>query len=164
MPVQTTLKATSLEHLLRLGACLRSYRQELGYTYAQFGCVLGMSEEHLRRLETGAWPFPPSPRLRARMEDMLGIAIPDVRAHAAPRRRRRTTDVSPVAPQTLGDRVRQRRLALELSQADVAARISVHVTTICRWEKDRGRPSARLLLRLARALDCPVTDLTQEEA
>jgi transcriptional regulator with XRE-family HTH domain len=163
MTEQATARTAPLAHLLRLGACLRSYRQELGYTYAQFGCVLGMSEEHLRRLETGAWPFPPSPRLRARMEDMLGIAIPDVRAPVQPRRRRRAADVSPVAPQTLGDRLRQRRLALELSQTAVAARISVHVTTICRWEKDRGRPSARLLLRLARALECPVTVLTQEE-
>jgi transcriptional regulator with XRE-family HTH domain len=154
---------THTEHLLRLGACLRSYRQELGYTYAQFGCVLGMSEEHLRRLETGTWSFPPSPRLRARMEDMLGISIPDVRAPALPRRRRRAADVSPVAPQTLGGRLRQRRLALELSQAAVAERTHVHVTSVCRWEKDRSRPTAKMRARLARALACPVTVLTQEE-
>jgi transcriptional regulator with XRE-family HTH domain len=162
MTEQTTRGTAPLEHLLRLGACLRSYRRELGYTYAQFGCVLGMSEEHLRRLETGTWASPPSPRLRARMEDVLGMTLPDVREPAQPRRRR-ATDMFPVAPQTLGRLLRQRRLALELSQVAVAARIPVHVTAISRWEKDRTRPSARMLERLAHALACPVTFLTQKE-
>jgi transcriptional regulator with XRE-family HTH domain len=164
MAMQTPLRTASLEHLLHLGARLRSYRRALGYTCPQFACLLGMSEEHLWRLEAGRWPSAPSQRLRARMEDMLGITIPDVREAAPSRGRRRAGDRSPVAPQTLGDRVRQRRLVLELSQATVAARTRVHVTSICRWEKDRSRPTVRMLARLARALECPVTVLTQEEA
>jgi transcriptional regulator with XRE-family HTH domain len=151
-----------LDHLRQLGACVRTYRRDLGYTYAQFGCVVGMSEEHLRRLETGTWSWPPSRRLRARLEDMLGITLPAVPPPAPAPRRRRAAPVSRRAPQTLGERLRQRRLALELGQATVAARMHVHVTAICRWEKDRARPSARMLARLACALECPVTFLTQE--
>jgi transcriptional regulator with XRE-family HTH domain len=155
-------ETASLDHLRRLGACLRIYRRDLGYTYAQFGCLLGMSEEHLRRLETGTWSWPPSPRLRARMEERLGVTLPAVPVPAPSPRRRRTAPVSRRAPQTLGARVRQRRVALELSQATVAARVHVHVTTVCRWEKDRSRPPAKMLARLARALECPVAALTQE--
>ncbi|MEW6324773.1 MAG: helix-turn-helix transcriptional regulator [Nitrospirota bacterium] len=47
----------------------------------------------------------------------------------------------PVAPRTLGEHVRKRRLDLGLYQAQVAERIGVTKSTVYNWE--RGREPAR---------------------
>jgi DNA-binding XRE family transcriptional regulator len=44
---------------------------------------------------------------------------------------------------TLGDRLRARRLDLGLVQKEVAARIGVTVSTILNWERNRSDPSLR---------------------
>lgn len=48
----------------------------------------------------------------------------------------------PTILNTVGDRLRARRLDLGMLQKDVAAIIGVTVDTICYWENNRVRPSA----------------------
>lgn len=45
-----------------------------------------------------------------------------------------------------GEELRRRRLALRLSQTDMAAQLGIHQNTLCRWEK-QGVP--RLSVALA---------------
>jgi len=47
----------------------------------------------------------------------------------------------PAEQETIGDRLRARRLDLGLYQKDVAGIIGVTVDTICYWENNRVRPS-----------------------
>jgi transcriptional regulator with XRE-family HTH domain len=52
--------------------------------------------------------------------------------------------VYPAVLETLGERLRARRLDLGLYQKDVAAIIGVSADTICYWENKRVKPSRRL--------------------
>jgi len=47
----------------------------------------------------------------------------------------------PTVLNTLGDRLRARRLDLGLHQKDVAAIVGVTVDTVCYWENNRVEPS-----------------------
>jgi transcriptional regulator with XRE-family HTH domain len=57
------------------------------------------------------------------------------------------------ARQTLGQMLRQRRQALQLSQRELAAKVGVKATRIACLELDRCRPSLSLLGRIADALE-----------
>lgn len=58
------------------------------------------------------------------------------------------------------------RKALNVSQADIAARLGVHQTTILRWEKGELKPRPRDLMAVRVALDEIVSerDATQGKA
>jgi transcriptional regulator with XRE-family HTH domain len=64
----------------------------------------------------------------------------------------------------LGERIKQRREYLRLSQAEVAARMSKHTDrAVGHWESGYARISAVDLIELAKVLHCPVSYLTGEE-
>jgi transcriptional regulator with XRE-family HTH domain len=51
----------------------------------------------------------------------------------------------PVAPQTIGDHIRKKRLALKLLQKDVAERIGVNKTSVFNWEANTSAPEIRYM-------------------
>jgi transcriptional regulator with XRE-family HTH domain len=51
----------------------------------------------------------------------------------------------PVAPQTVGDHIRKKRLGLKLLQKDVAKQIGVDKTSVFNWEGNRSRPGIRYM-------------------
>ena len=53
-----------------------------------------------------------------------------------------------------GWRIREARLSLELTQAELAERAGLQESWISHFEVGRRKPSVRNLLRLADALDC----------
>ena len=64
----------------------------------------------------------------------------------------------------LGDRIKQRREYLGLSQAEVAAQMRKHTDrAVGHWESGYARISAVDLIELAKVLRCPVSYLTGED-
>lgn len=53
------------------------------------------------------------------------------------------TQVAPTQPQTIGEHLKRRRLALHLMQKDVAKQLGVHVESLKNWEHGVGRPLPR---------------------
>ena len=51
----------------------------------------------------------------------------------------------PTQPQTIGDHIRRRRLALKLLQREIAERIGVDPTSVANWEANRSAPQIRHL-------------------
>ena len=51
----------------------------------------------------------------------------------------------PVAPQTVGDHIRKRRLGLKLLQKDVAEQLGVDKTSVFNWEGNRSSPEIRYM-------------------
>jgi len=64
-----------------------------------------------------------------------------------------------VVPMRLHNRVRERRLQLELTQEVLASVVGVTRQTIIAIEKGGYTPSVELALKLARALQSPVEQL-----
>jgi len=56
--------------------------------------------------------------------------------------------------ETLGDRIRQRRKALEMTQKQLSQQVKVSHVAISQWEKEETLPRGENLLRLAEALGC----------
>ncbi|MBQ9431300.1 MAG: ImmA/IrrE family metallo-endopeptidase [Kiritimatiellae bacterium] len=59
----------------------------------------------------------------------------------------------------LGSRIREERELLSLSQSELASRLGMQATQLCKIELGRTKPSMRTLERLAAALDVTVADL-----
>ncbi|MBR2800311.1 MAG: helix-turn-helix transcriptional regulator [Oscillospiraceae bacterium] len=59
--------------------------------------------------------------------------------------------------------IRARRQAKGLTQAQLASRVGVQLNTIARYEAGLRHPRAETVVLLARALDCEVEDLVQEQ-
>lgn len=55
--------------------------------------------------------------------------------------------------------LRQRRKARDLSQEELGARSDLHTTEISRLERGKREPRLSTMVRLARALGIPVSDL-----
>lgn len=64
----------------------------------------------------------------------------------------RNTSNSPIA---------QRRIALGMTQKQLAEAVGCSPKDICRWELGKCEPRINSLLRLAEALNCTVDDLIQ---
>jgi transcriptional regulator with XRE-family HTH domain len=62
----------------------------------------------------------------------------------------------------LGERIRARRHEVGLTQAEVAARASVSPTYLSDVERGRRIPALDMLDRIARAIDCLVTDVLRD--
>jgi putative transcriptional regulator len=62
----------------------------------------------------------------------------------------------------LGERIRQKREALQITQRELADRIggAVEGTTVSRWERGRNTPSAQSLQAISEALQTTVDELT----
>lgn len=65
------------------------------------------------------------------------------------------------APATLGDEVRRWRELRGLSQLSLSARAEVSTRHLSFIENDRSRPTAEMILRLADALEVPMSDQNQ---
>lgn len=63
---------------------------------------------------------------------------------------------------TLGERIRDRRRSLRMSQKEIADKIGVSVAAISLWEKDKASPSSDNMKSLAAALNCSPTWLLME--
>ena len=63
---------------------------------------------------------------------------------------------------SLGEKIKQRRRQLNLSQEKLAEMIDVHSNTIRKWEKNESTPDLKLLQFLADALQTTVTYLCEE--
>jgi transcriptional regulator with XRE-family HTH domain len=57
------------------------------------------------------------------------------------------------SPQSLGDKIKKRRLELHWFQADVAGVIGVHLVSVSNWERGISMPSRRMLTRIQEFLD-----------
>lgn len=66
---------------------------------------------------------------------------------------------NPATPQSLGTRLRARRLALNLTLAQVAERSGLSLPYISNLERDRGNPTSKALSAVAEALEARVSDL-----
>jgi len=58
----------------------------------------------------------------------------------------------PTQPQTVGDHIRRRRLALKMLQGEVAGQIGVDKTTIFNWEANTASPEIRYMPAIIRFL------------
>lgn len=61
----------------------------------------------------------------------------------------------------VGDNIRTRRLALGMTQADVARAVHVDQSLICQFERGSKVPTLPLALELAGALQCELEDLAK---
>ena len=57
-----------------------------------------------------------------------------------------------------GSRIRKRRLALGMRQEDLAKALKMSVSTINRFERNKGEPKASTLHAIARVLKCRMED------
>ncbi|MDG9671849.1 helix-turn-helix transcriptional regulator [Hahella aquimaris] len=64
---------------------------------------------------------------------------------------------------TLGQRIRERRKELELTQAKVGKLVGVSSVSVTQWEKDETSPRGENLVKLAKVLDCEVDWLLEEK-
>lgn len=58
----------------------------------------------------------------------------------------------PQAPQTLGDHIKRRRLALRLTQKEAAKLLGVGAYTVLNWEKNKAAPPIRAIPAIVRFL------------
>jgi transcriptional regulator with XRE-family HTH domain len=58
----------------------------------------------------------------------------------------------PLAPQTVGDHIRKRRLGLKLLQREVAEQLGVDKTSVFNWEGNRSSPEIRYMPAIIRFL------------
>ncbi|UPT64875.1 MAG: helix-turn-helix domain-containing protein [Hyphomonadaceae bacterium JAD_PAG50586_4] len=77
----------------------------------------------------------------------------------------------PVGPRTagsvdakIGALIRERRLAIGVSQMRLAEALGITFQQIQKYEKGVNRVAASTLMRVARTLECKVTDLLPDEA
>ena len=63
----------------------------------------------------------------------------------------------------IGQAVRARRLALGVSQPGLADAIGVTFQQVQKYESGENRMAVSRLIRVARALDCKITDFIPEE-
>jgi len=67
-----------------------------------------------------------------------------------------------LAAKLLGDRIRQARVELGMSQEGIAGLAGMHVTNFGKIERGRANPSLLTIVRIATALDTDVATLTQD--
>lgn len=63
---------------------------------------------------------------------------------------------------TIGERIKQARKAKGLKRKELAEKIGTTPQTICRYEADGRRPKVDAMLKIAEALNIPVSDLLGE--
>ena len=63
---------------------------------------------------------------------------------------------------TIGERIKQARKAKGLKRRELAEKIGTTPQTICRYEADGRRPKVDAMLKIAEAVNIPVSDLLGE--
>jgi transcriptional regulator with XRE-family HTH domain len=136
---------------------LRERRTALGYTQVQFGYLVGLPGDRIGFLERGQLHALLPARVQQRLAQVLGCAVHDLGLRAG---RPCPLPLPPAAQnrQSVGARLAKRRCQLGLTQTALAARLGLHPSAICRWERGRFRPSARMRTRLAQVLACCVEE------
>ena len=100
------------------------------------------------------WPLPPfrgPPTLADSDFDSVSLGL-EITFDGTVASRSRGTGPTPLQ-RALGDRVRERRHELELTQAGLAERAHIHYTYVGALETGTRNPSVDLVARLARALE-----------
>ena len=64
--------------------------------------------------------------------------------------------------QELGMRIRKGRMEKQMKQTELASRLSVSPTTLCKWEKGTNRPNIESLKALSAILEVPLMTLLGE--
>lgn len=64
---------------------------------------------------------------------------------------------------TLGQIIKDKRQDLNLSQMELAERIGISQSQICKMETDTSKPSYDVLILLANVLQCNINDLINEK-
>ena len=62
---------------------------------------------------------------------------------------------------TTGDKIRERREALEMTQEDLSVEVGVGRSFICKIETGAKHPNVVLLQRIAKALRCTMDELVE---
>ena len=63
----------------------------------------------------------------------------------------------------IGERIRKRRLAIGVSQMRLAEELGLTFQQIQKYEKGVNRVAASTLMRVARALDCKISELLPDD-
>lgn len=61
----------------------------------------------------------------------------------------------------LGWKIKQLRIALALSQGELAEKLGIKQEVLCRWETNKVKPSMKSIKKLAEALEIDVRELTK---
>lgn len=63
----------------------------------------------------------------------------------------------------LGSKIRERRLALDMTQEELAHRLNVSRSTFLNWEIDRNYPDISFILGLSEILDLSLEELLKDD-
>jgi transcriptional regulator with XRE-family HTH domain len=141
---------------------LASLRRHLGLTQAEFAYLVGLDEGSVCRWESGSRQ--PSRWMETRVKAILAelerrvlgsTSAPSARLTFADRtrwRRRLPPDLTVGKPKTFGEQIRERRLKLGLSQAELGAQFGVGRGTIRRWERGAATPMGVVVLAIEQFL------------
>ncbi len=141
---------------LTVAGRLRTLRRRLGLSQAEFATLAGLDEGSVCRWEAGSrtpsrWM---AGRVAAILDRLEKTSAPSAEAASEAIepppmtyfdrtrwRRRPPPDVTDGNPKSLGDRLRQCRLELGLTQAQLGKRLGVGRVTVYRWERGDGAPT-----------------------
>ena len=133
-----------------LGQLLRSRRREFAMAQREVGKRIGITKQYLSMIELGKIPLSSSDNLIQQLADILELDIHDL--HAV-RPKRRLKELS--APRGgLGKFISDRRLALRLTQAQLAQRAGINSATVSQIERGRQYPFRTMREKLSTALEC----------
>lgn len=134
---------------------LRTIRRRLGLSQAEFASLAGLDEGSVCRWESGSrepgrWMAKRVARILDPLEDRSkgptdltrpATDFPALTYFDRTRwRRRPPTDLTDGKPRNLGDRIRQRRLELGLSQEQLGKRFGVKRGAVRQWERGKCEP------------------------
>jgi transcriptional regulator with XRE-family HTH domain len=138
-------------------ARLEAARRRLGLTRREFAAKVGLDEGSICHWAKGR--HRPSSWMAGRIETILGKleGRDRERGSVAPSyfdlTRWRRTPLTNTTPKTIGERIRDRRLELGLSQEEAGRRLGVGRGTVYRWERGACRPPADRHAALRRFLE-----------
>lgn len=132
-----------------LGSLIRSRREELGFSCAELGRILGISRAAMSQIELGRTRLSQNGIRLEQLAKALNFGIAKLEA-LRPKKRLKQ---KPADPSTLGGFLTVRRLKLNLTQREVAERSGLHIHTIWTIEKNRHCPQNNTLDKLAGALE-----------
>jgi transcriptional regulator with XRE-family HTH domain len=143
----STLKETKN----KLGKLVRTRRQELGLSLEALAKKMNISRQFVSQIELGRSRLTGS---SDKIELLAKVLDLDVHKLEAVRPLRRSKAM--ILSNSLGRLLIIKRLELRLSQREIAERAELHTSIISAYERGRRRPSAYVLNKLAKALNCEI--------
>lgn len=64
---------------------------------------------------------------------------------------------------TTGQRIRNARKKANMTQAELAQKLEIPFQSISQWERDVRKPKIESLRKIAKEVNCPITDLLTED-